>query len=43
MITRTDPVIRNYESGATHDDKRSQLLFGKESEKLVQFKKLSNE
>ena len=33
----------NYESGATHDDKRSQLLFGKESEKLVQFKKLSNE
>ena len=33
----------NYESGATHDDKRSQLLLGEEKEKIVRLKRLSNE
>ena len=33
----------NYESGATHDDKRSQLLLGEKKEKLVQLKRMSNE
>ena len=33
----------NYESGATHDDKRSQLFLGEEKEDMVQLKKLSNE
>jgi hypothetical protein len=33
----------NYESGAVHDDKRSQLLLGEEKEDMVQLKKLGNE
>ncbi len=33
----------NYEAGAIHDDKRSQLLLGEERKKLVQLKRLSNE
>ncbi|MBQ7663519.1 MAG: hypothetical protein IJS48_09170, partial [Prevotella sp.] len=32
-----------YASGATHDDKRSQLLLGEEKEKLVSLKRISNE
>ena len=32
-----------YEAGATHDDKRSQLVIGEEKEKLVPLKRLSNE
>ena len=32
-----------YASGATHDDKRSQLLLGEEKEKFVPLKKISNE
>ena len=33
----------NYEAGATHDDKRSQLLLGEDRKKLVQRKRLTNE
>ena len=33
----------NYEAGSTHDDKRSQLVFGEEKEKFVPLKRLSNE
>lgn len=33
----------NYEAGSIHNDKRSQLLFGEEKEKLVPLKRLSNE
>ena len=33
----------NYQAGATHDDKRSQLLLGEEKEKFVPLKKISNE
>jgi len=33
----------NYASGATHDDKRSQLVLGEENDKVVQLKRLSNE
>ena len=36
------PTYR-YEAGSTHDDKRSQLVFGKEKEKLVPLKRLTNE
>jgi len=32
-----------YASGATHDDKRSQLVLGEEKEKMIQLKRLSNE
>ncbi len=32
-----------YASGSTHDDKRSQLLLGEEKEKMVPFKRISNE
>lgn len=33
----------NYEAGSTHDDKRNQLVFGEEKEKLVPLKRLTNE
>jgi hypothetical protein len=33
----------NYASGATHDDKRSQLVMGGEKDDLVQIKRLANE
>ena len=33
----------NYEAGSTHDDKRSQLVFGEEKDKVVRLKRLSNE
>jgi len=33
----------NYEAGSTHDDKRSQLVFGEEEDKVVRLKRLSNE
>lgn len=33
----------NYEAGSTHDDKRSQLVFGEEKMKFVPLKRLSNE
>ena len=33
----------NYEAGSTHDDKRNQLVFGEEKEKLVPLKRLINE
>ena len=33
----------NYEAGSTHDDKRSQLVFGEEREKLIPLKRLCNE
>lgn len=33
----------NYEAGATHDDKRSQLVFGEEKDKVVRLKRLGNE
>lgn len=33
----------NYQNGATHDDKRSQLVFGEDKEKLVPLKRLTNE
>lgn len=33
----------NYEAGAIHDDKRSQLLLGEDRKKLVQLKRLINE
>jgi len=33
----------NYQNGSTHDDKRSQLMFGEEKEKLVPLKRLTNE
>ena len=36
------PTYR-YEAGSTHDDKRSQLVFGEEKEKLVPLKRLTNE
>ena len=32
-----------YEAGSTHDDKRSQLVFGEEKEKVLPLKRLSNE
>lgn len=32
-----------YEAGSTHDDKRSQLVFGEEKEKVLPLKQLSNE
>jgi hypothetical protein len=32
-----------YASGATHDDKRSQLLLGEKKEKLVPLKRIANE
>ena len=33
----------NYEAGSTHDDKRQQMVFGEEKEKLVPLKRLTNE
>ena len=33
----------NYGAGAVHDDKRSQLVFGEEKEKVLPLKRLSNE
>lgn len=33
----------NYQAGATHDDKRSQLVFGEEKETSAQIKRLTNE
>ena len=36
------PTYR-YEAGSTHDDKRSQLVFGEEKEKVLPLKRLSNE
>ena len=33
----------NYEAGSTHNDKRNQLVFGEEKEKLVPLKRLTNE
>lgn len=32
-----------YEAGSTHDDKRQQMVFGEEKEKLVPLKRLTNE
>ena len=32
-----------YEAGSTHDDKRSQLVFGEEKEKVLPLKRLGNE
>lgn len=32
-----------YEAGSTHDDKRSQLVFGEENDKYIPFKRLSYE
>jgi hypothetical protein len=43
MMKVAERPTYNYESGATHDDKRSQLLLGEEKEKIVQLKRLSNE
>ena len=43
MIKVAERPTYNYESGATHFDKRSQLLLGEEREKFVQLKRLSNE
>lgn len=36
------PTYR-YEAGSTHDDKRSQLVFGEEKEQVLPLKRLSNE
>ena len=33
----------NYAAGAVHDDKRQQMVFGEEKEKLVPLKRLTNE
>ena len=33
----------NYANGATHDDKRSQLVLGEEKDKVVRLKRLANE
>ena len=33
----------NYATGAVHDDKRQQMVFGEEKEKLVPLKRLTNE
>lgn len=35
--------LYNYAAGAVHDDKRSQLVFGEEKEKVLPLKRLSNE
>ena len=43
MMKVAERPTYNYESGATHDDKRSQLLLGEEKEKIVRLKRLSNE
>ena len=43
MMKVAERPTYNYESGATHFDKRSQLLLGEEREKLVRLKRLSNE
>jgi hypothetical protein len=43
MMKVAERPTYNYESGATHDDKRNQLLLGEEKEKIVQLKRLSNE
>ena len=43
MMKVAERPTYNYEAGATHDDKRSQLLLGEEKEKIVRLKRLSNE
>jgi hypothetical protein len=43
MMKVAERPTYNYESGATHDDKRNQLLLGEEKEKIVRLKRLSNE
>ena len=43
MMKVAERPTYNYESGATHDDKRSQLLLGEEKEKIVRLKRLGNE
>jgi hypothetical protein len=43
MMKVAERPTYNYESGATHDDKRSQLMLGENRKDLVQLKRLSNE
>ena len=43
MMKVAERPTYNYESGATHDDKRNQLLLGEDRKKLVQLRRLSNE
>ena len=43
MMKVAERPTYNYEAGATHDDKRSQLLLGEEKKKIVGLKRLSNE
>lgn len=43
MMKVAERPTYNYEAGSTHDDKRSQLVFGEEKDKVVRLKRLGNE